>query len=75
MSPIALGISLVAALYYLFRSLLWISPSKNWKGDNNLEHWKRVAEIEISIMGKVEADTQELIEQFTAENADIKKDS
>src|SRR6266511_6185182 len=30
-SPIALGISLVAALYYLFRSLLWISPSKNWR--------------------------------------------
>jgi len=27
------------------------------------------------MMGKVEADTQERIEQFTAENADIKKDS
>ena len=40
-----------------------------------MKHWKRVAEIEISMMGKVEADTQERIEQFTAENADIKKDS
>ncbi len=74
-SQFALGVSLVAALYYLFRSLLWISPSRNWSGDSNLKHWQRVAEIEKKLLGKVETDTQEHVEQFATEDAEIKKTS
>jgi hypothetical protein len=74
-SQIALGISLVAALYYLLKSLLWISPPRNWSGDSNLKHWQRVAEIEEILMGKVDSDTQERIVQFTADDADTKKTS
>lgn len=74
-SQVGLGISLVAALYYLFKSLLWISPSRNWSGDSNLKHWQRVAEIEKLLKGKVDFDTQERIEKFTTEDAETKKSS
>jgi hypothetical protein len=68
-SQYILGICLVASLYYLFRSLMWISPPLKWSIDDNLHHWKRIAEIEKILMGNVQEDTQTRVEQFSSENA------
>ncbi|MBA4376935.1 MAG: hypothetical protein C0401_12300 [Anaerolinea sp.] len=69
-SQLILGISLVAALYYLLRSLMWLNPKVDWSRDDTLKHWKRIAEIEKTLMGKVDTDTQERIEQFTKEDVE-----
>lgn len=64
------GISLVASLYYLLRSLMWLNPKVDWSSDDALKHWMRIAEIEKTLMGKIDADTQERIEQFMKEDVE-----
>src|ERR1700691_661265 len=44
-SKIVLSICLVSALVYFGNAWLWVTPDKKWRGDNDLDHWQRVAEL------------------------------
>ena len=63
-APVVWGICLAGAIYYFLSGLIWLVPKDRWKADPPLEHWKRVAELEEELMGKVDAETKERIEQF-----------
>jgi hypothetical protein len=67
-NKLILGISLVGSLYYLLKALQWVSPSKKWLHDTNLQTWKRIGEIETQLFGSVDDDTKDWIEHFSQEN-------
>ncbi len=60
-SQLALTIGLVGALYYFSKALSWLIPDSTWHSQTTLDHWKRIAELEQSLFGKVDDDTKEWI--------------
>ncbi len=61
-SPAIWGICLVAALVYFGAAWTWLNPSRSWHRDDMHKHWSRVAELETLLFGKVEKDTQEILD-------------
>src|SRR6266511_3129804 len=58
------SIILAATIYYLLRALAWLTPKKEWMGDNLSNHWKRVATLEKMFFGKVDEDTQSFLDKY-----------
>jgi len=62
---LSFGIILTAAIYYLFRALSWLTPKKDWSSDNLSDHWKKVAELEKRLLGKMDEDTQGFLNKYS----------
>jgi len=56
-SQVTVAIMASAAIYYFFKSLAWLTPSRKWRSDAPPAHWQRVAELESLFFGKPDEDT------------------
>jgi hypothetical protein len=54
----------IGAIYYFSKALIWLIPDRNWRSDTTLNHWKRIAELEQILFGKVDDDTQGIIAKW-----------
>jgi hypothetical protein len=62
-APIVWGMCLGGAIVYFGWAWSWLSPPSSWRNDDMHTHWTRVAELEKQLFGKVEEDTQKLLDQ------------
>ncbi len=64
LSPIVWGICFIAAIVYFGIAWSWLSPSASWSEDDRNKHWTRVADLEKSFFGKVDKETQEILDKL-----------
>jgi hypothetical protein len=66
-APIVWGVCLGGAIVYFGWAWTWLSPPSSWGTDDMHKHWSRVAELENLLFGKVEKDTQAILDKNPAQ--------
>jgi hypothetical protein len=53
-------------LYFFAKALSWLIPDSTWYSYTPIDRWKRIADLEQSLFGKVDDDTQKWISDIEA---------
>ena len=66
-TPLFLSIGLIGAVYYFLKSLSWLIPDRGWNSQSTLQKWKRIAELEQTLFGKIDEDTVGEVSKWSQE--------